>query len=1575
MAFESPLVEESPLIEGDGNSTIRSAHPNEAIEAGVYVAAMNPSEEISTVDHMRQVKSDIALTGTSPEAQKVLLESLERSNDEAMDQLNKFIADEESTPDSILGALEGVRAAATGPIDLAESFARDNATIDLSETSEELEAQDNNAVFFKEIVEAEREMAKVGQFNPYARDNVASRTGYTLDGAAVMIPFNYQSGVREIKETLGLESSMWDLVFFGSALDDVRRHLEAMPATTRAQTIEELHQVLQNQGFTGTNEFIGHAMTQDLLINPQGSDDRVFIDNVIGVLDLIGVGQGLKGIFGGFKSALTTTVPAPLARDKVSVAVQDALGIQGMGIETHTAVLERAGHANPLRVAAKTNPRVAQTDIAAVIADDSGQLAGEVGMTKAAAINEWVLPKSHITDSPITAQPGGVSKEVLRVREQLQTTLKDIDTNVRLNFSEEELISGGVEAVEKVGKLFNSKTNVPSSAIKFTDKGIELSARFQANDVGGFTSIKKLQDHVENLFAKQSGEIKGLKIHKKHPQSGQWVDVSKQMGLKQNQQAGEYSFTLDFRMDADPAMKEAFGEDAISAGLGRLTKYATNPHALFEKGIISGAVVSKDKSALLQHRVLNVLSDNFTNLRKKAPEDFPSVLDAIRKGAIEEVWYDSVALKTKFGIKSKQAVESYEVFREVQDTLFQVSSKMQYKSLKRDGYSSIYVDSKYTGFNVRAISGDGSALVGKSVYVPTTQRAIKITNAEDLERLTQEGVQFGTLRSPIRVGDDEYQFAAVFPREGGTVDKLTHYPVPYKQGHYTRFYEDGNYVVKTTNNPNRTVNGLKDSATDEVIGIAKTRQEADLLLQQIADEERISLTSRGLDLETNSKSYEVITGEMWHTGKAVSERDWDIVSKSMLNINKRRGEHLRGMEDLASIEDPLEATAKQIGAVMDKATKQDWVDSQTSSWIKTFSKAIYGDDAPHLIGVWPTSTQELRSQVRRQVSRKPHLSDLGDRAIQHFEYVEMIKGTPAKMDEWWRTWNMKMAETTGVGTKQWQWLAKQKIQEEAKSVAFKILLGLNPIKHLQLQPSQILQLSFVEPRYIYNFGKNGLMRDFSDLAAYSSGKAVGADLKLPRGAELWEEFSRTGLSEAVAHHVYLNPGDFSKRLKPGILEPGAKAASRRAGSTIINAPQKLGFEAGERANVMTHWLVARRRWMDRNPGKDWKSSLARDEIHAEQRAISLNPNPAGKMGYQDWGTAWGGISSLFLQFFSHGHKTMMSMLPQKIGGSRVFTGAEKAKIAAANFTMFGTAVVPFLNDFMDDTAASAGWEVEPESWKHIKHGMIDIAMNRVLSTLSGEEQDIRFSTTFNPTTGIQAVWDNSYKFVMNDADYKPSVFAAAGVGSNIFNTLGTISTVWQQPTKLPEDKLVQSIQRLSELAPGWSAFVKGRIAKNTGWITSKTGSRVVQATSLEAAAKIMGWTIGAEEDYYDHMEKLNATLYKGSEKEIKMAAKDMLRDYMTIYKGSDRPVNETLIQLMSDSTIIFTEMRERRIFMDEVSRLTERALKTGEDNLISTAIKASVTGDKEELLEFLNNSPDVPDEVRKSIELMFEVRK
>jgi hypothetical protein len=1570
--LSSPLIPDSPLIDGNLEAVpvVRAAHPKEAVEASVYTPALYPREDTDTFTQMKSIRDEIALTGDSVEARAAMLNALETQNDEAIGALSDYVHSEGSTPEGILQAADATNRIATAPLDLATVFSKENSTIDLSETAVEQSAQTDTSEFFREIVSEEREMAKLGQFNPYARNDVASRGGYTLDGAAVMIPFNYQSGVRDIKESLGLESSVWDFVFFGSALDEVRTHLEAMPEDQRVNSMREIQVLLQDQGFTGTNEFIAHTLTQDILIDPHASSGQALVDNIIGVLDLVGVGQGLKGLFGGFKAGVSAAKTPTIASIEVPATT-------GLSIEASSAVLARVDHANPLRVASKTNPRVTTTDVAAIIADDTGQIAKEVSMTRTDAISEWILPKSHITESPITAQPGGVSDEILRIRQSLEGTRKDIDTNVRINYTEEELIGSGVAALSRMGKLFNSKTNVPSSVVNFTDTGIELSARFQANDVSGWTSVGNLSNHIETLFGKTSGQVKGLKVWKKHPTSGQWVDISKKMGLKQNQGKGEYSFTLDFRMDAEPAIKEAFGEDAISAGLGRATKYATSPHAMFDPAITSGATLAKDKSALLQHKSLTVMTDSFTKLRKSAPNDFSPVLDALRKGAVEEKWYGKSELQGRFGIRSKQGVETYETFKEVQDSLYQIASQIQYKTLKKEGYSSIYIDGAYSGLNVRAVEGGASTLIGKHIYVPSTERILKIKNVEQMNELIEDGVQFGTLKSPMRIADDEYQFVAIMGDEGAVADKLTHYPTPYREGHYTRFYSDGRYVVKVKNNPLRTVNGKAEAGGSEVVGIAKNRKEAETILEQIKLEDAAILEGRGLDVAEYGKTYEVLTGESWHTGKAASDTDWDMISKSMLNVNRRRGEWIRGIEDLASIEDPLEATAKQIGAVMDKATKQDWIETQRASWTRTFSDALYEKDAPSLIGTWPNSVNDLREQVSRVVSRDPKLSDLGDRAIAHYQYVEMVNGMPAKLDEWWRGWTMKMAEVSDVGTKQWHWLAEQKIQEEAKSTAFKVLIGLAPQKHLILQASQITQLSFVEPRYMFNFGKGGFAREWSDLTAYSSSRALGIDLKeqLPKAAEMWDEFSRTGLSEAVAHHIYLNPGDFSKKLTPGILEPTAASHTRRVAGTVVNAPQKVGFEAGERANVFMHWLVARRRWMDRNPGKDWKSDLARDQIHADQRAISLNPNPAGKMGYQDWGTTTGGIASLFLQFFSHSHKTLMSTLPRKVGGSRAFTPSEKVGIAAANLTFYGTASIPFFNTFLDDTAAAAEWEIDPEVWANIKHGLTDILINRLLTAVSGEEQDIRFSSTFSPTAGIENTIMNVYKAVMNEAEYKPNFFAAAGVSSSLYNTLGTINTVWKQPETLPEDKFMQSLERIVEIAPGWSNYMKGLTAYNTGLIKSKAGSVVAQATALESVAKMMGWTVGAEEDYYDHMEKLNEIVYRGSEKDIKDHAKTTLKQYMTIYKDSGEPINNTIMKLMTDATIMFKDMRQRKIFMNEVSRLTERALKEGTDNIITLGMKGSVTGDREELIEILNSSKGLPEETKNAFELMLDVRK
>ena len=378
----------------------------------------------------------------------------------------------------------------------------------------------------------------------------------------------------------------------------------------------------------------------------------------------------------------------------------------------------------------------------------------------------------------------------------------------------------------------------------------------------------------------------------------------------------------------------------------------------------------------------------------------------------------------------------------------------------------------------------------------------------------------------------------------------------------------------------------------------------------------------------------------------------------------------------------------------------------------------------------------------------------------------------------------------------------------------------------------------------------------------------------------------SGLLQSVDQNLLVNQilTDSTRPLVETRLEKGV-ATLTAVPSAGVKLARAVGFDAAEMSNRLFMWLQAKDYWKEQNPGKNWNTPKAKEEISYEAWRLSGSMSRAGSLPYQR------GALSFLMQFAAITQKQFL--LGFQEGGS-ILSRADRAKLLASRAFLWGAYGVIGGKILMDALASSQDPDIIALK-EEIRKGAYDRVMNGFFKALAGDDIDpkINFSKDINPYgesgLGIPYI-DLAVEIVkLLNGESNGFRFPALSAIGRIPDTINTLNS-WLATKEITDQNFSKVILEASRFASGMDNWAKAQLMLAINDKITKQGKPLgLESTRAEAFAQVIGFTTTKEEDIW-----AAANVKKDRTTEVKDMASSIHRELIKIISDPDLKNNPEL---------------------------------------------------------------------------------
>lgn len=1275
--------------------------------------------------------------------------------------------------------------------------------------------------------------------------------------AATVIPEAYAMVAKDLFP----EESMLirDFTLAGETMVFLREKFQGMSYEDRGIYLPMFKESLMDRaGLVSENSYVAYMMINEIFSEELGlrredqfDVDRLF-NNVAGVLDftlLFGTAARLTG-----KAIKTTTA------GKVMSTIDSA------------------------------NPTAARDIRTAIMSGaDTNKIEAAVGINATDVAIDLYPTFKGATNSLV---PSGVVEHL----EGLQSTLKKIEDDMAfgINYTQEEMIAMQARVVDSV-KDINGAYNHSFSQLSvdvMEGKGFVVKAAIGKNSDVGFSGYDEAMKHFESNFAE------GVKVDFMVRQGDVVREVSGEMLEELVEEGSRQLRTYGRKADAKRgAARAGFPDSELREVDGRWTwekpkqevwyrvedKYDYNLSLIDENTLVFGGP-TLDKG-FVSSTMMNFLGDpatkfsRFVNKASIRASDLGQAVSGRMLGVIQQGVLKPLNRNQQIKVfgaideGSKQGknftvdeligmgmntdeVNAYYTIRGVMDLEWSLNNTRVYNTLARDGYESVEnMEAGFKGFGKRmpqdSVPLDRGVV---DVFDPAAGKIVTM-NMRDVDTLYANGGTIMRSKHVLGEGKSGVTLLASGLDTTTRIRPLSRTPLQYRPGYVTRMYDE-NYFVKTKSVKN--VDG-KQVERWSVIAAMPTKTDADKLVaamrkREAAEKAAINATLSATQRKTKEVEFDTFLDQALSPAQRFDD-EFEYLHRTGGLITGRRGDHLKGLNDeLAATLDPVDSMMKSITYTGGRVSHDDVIAGFEKRWVNTYGKQLglsgIPDDLSKIAG--KTFTEKGIAEAKELAG-----------------YIQAMRGVQGEWAGKWRGFMATLAEqmenTLGGGR------AVKNIGDYVRGfnpvktmrgLTFNILLASNPTRQLLLQANQITFLAGIQPKY---FANGGLGRDFAAFMGAAGtrtrpqwGKYRAAAAKTLKMTEddfekLYDGFVRSGLPQSIDSHTFARDGlqDLSQRITGGWAE--------RAGRTAINAikapmyaAKRVGFDAGEWSNVAMTYLVSWKDWTMKNPGKNWRSHGALDDIATNARDYALNMTKSGEFGYQR------GIASLSTQFLSYQHKAFLAMAGAATGkGNRAFAELprhQRIGLVASQFLMYG--VDGFgLGATMDKVVDALGLDVPDEAKPFLDGLLYEYMLNGVINSITQDGTDINFSETLAPGSGVFGSFNDFIGNMMTMSGPDILLGASGSMVGRVADAIRNVQIVREIPDLNNPEKLKAVLQQGGQVFGGYGNYVRGQAMMKLGYYVSNSGQPLFETTYAEGFAKaLFGINPEGMDDYYRILE-------------------------------------------------------------------------------------------------------------------------
>ena len=1010
------------------------------------------------------------------------------------------------------------------------------------------------------------------------------------------------------------------------------------------------------------------------------------------------------------------------------------------------------------------------------------------------------------------------------------------------------------------------------------DGGVTITQTFGRDAEYGFKGAKKAVEAAVDLFTREG--LRNVQIMRVNPDGSFTEAFSREFMAKLGSREkitgsfpakGEYFIQYTQRHlidDADRILMGATTPPVPGTGLMGLGRMTMNPEQLFSREVFQSWV----NRTLAEQRLKSTLGRFTEPFHRLAPFERQRVWSVVEKDAASNKVRNWFELRDA-GLSMRES-EAYMALTALNDTMYLINNQRKFNSLKEGGFKYLTGSSgKFQGFGTeleRLPDGVGGAFdIGKGGA---------LTRAEVSDVLKSGEAKLYRLDAPFKgPGKEGHTYNFVIAREADvTVSPLPSQVLNKTPGFYIpRMYDTPFYVTRVRA---ATVDGVERDIVEH-IGVARTQREA----SEWAAELNAKKAGGG------GTRYDVDARAAYSSGNERVVYENDILDRSQL-IFSDRGEELltRGgghllVEPYRAIQRGIELTAK--GQIWDDFLKQADAD---------FFR-IFGDLVPQeLSREFSRSSGTIQINAIREHLKKLQSSAVGPelerarKAYNLWDYMSTMRGmSDARASEAYRHSMYRFANAVdsaltrfigpGVGDATARGLMRAAEFDPVsilKSTSFAMFLAGNPTRQALLQTMQFAYAASLHPQHAARalriapaaraaysvFDRVDKVKHFDaimDAAAKQSGMARKDFDAFMTG------FQRSGLFEGIDSYAYLSASMYDAHIAMTRTTLGGLAqGARNAALTPLRMAKEVGFNLGEKNNLMTTFALAASKRQKELGGKTFSEFTDANwrQVASEASTLALSMHRAGSAGYQH------GVLGVATQYWSIQIKGLMGMMPAALGGSKQFTAAEKRRLALIQGLMYGPYGIGlgvFAEDRLRGVMDNYGDVVDDATYRFmvdtLTTGLFEAFLNQALYMATEEEgvpagRVTRVSESLAPGGGapntvIQAIEN------MVDGNILEVVFGASGsAGDRIYQVGSTIRQIWRQRDEEVDN--VETVQRLLSVAPqvfsGFTNAQKAYYHARVGQIVASNGQVLGDSFPMtEFTRAVFGVNTRVERDYYN----------------------------------------------------------------------------------------------------------------------------
>lgn len=1127
---------------------------------------------------------------------------------------------------------------------------------------------------------------------------------------------------------------------------------------------------------------------------------------------------------------------------------------------------------SPIENTIAANPKIAADLSKEALNDPTGRSAEILGTDKGTIVYKMVMPKALEEHPDVIANPS-LHKEIIKTNEELTRTLQD--TNFDPNVVDRVGKLADINAIETIANETRGATYMQSNS-KVSPTLDQLDAHLVfGRDTNYFFNSRRavvqaysdLKDYISTLPEGERGQlyitdrVTGAKLTPEQlvndPRFNEVAPINdKQFSLDwefskkydildhvmRGPQAQPVKFSYGFTWDATKFLDKPnpFGSKWTTIG-----SYFT-PHGRFAPWIERGLARAFDRSTYISHQTYNIIKKNFAD-RKLNNEMNTLIYDA----QAEHVdIYSKLELHDKFTHLSKDQIDllfqKQVAWRQINEFHLLLTDRARRAEMVQKGFDrGLFKDDKYMGIGASTKFELPPDTKMKEVWDFDSQSGIPFELDRSMEASTREGIFDTKGRQLVRlsknvegVDGSVYEYALV-----GTSVKLDVLPsrvIKGIPGYSPIIYREHFFVDAVPKrlrlNGNEVTDPIALSNYSKTLAAAKTKFEAETLVKEMQlrhpDHEVSFRSAREDNYNDHANMYEI---------------HGDVVRNAM-----RRGERLPSINGLARIEDPMTALLKTTRATARIDAFKDFKRVFEEYFVKEYREFLPDEN-------FPTNIEKLDNKYGKLAEDKFR------RAVAEYEYISTATNFADGVDVSSMTLHaladvFEKYKIPGNILREQKYGLKYAAHpvETGKKMASLFYIAYAPIRQWLTQPINIVSYTTAMPvtgsrALALSIGmRAALLEEASMLKNYKGVLSGGAkkavkDLISPQDFDIMlKGIKESGLLESVDQNLMVNEL-LTDTTRP-LVESTTEKLWARATTPFTSASKivkKVGFDAAELTNRLFMWSFAREKWIQQNPGKNWRTPEALEAISHEGWKLSGSMSRAGSLPYQR------GLLSGFFQFAAISQKQLLLALQD--GGS-LLTKTDQAKLFGAQAVLFGTQGVLGAQYLMNSALSSDNPTVVKYA-KELRRGAIDRLDSMIFQTISGDEIDpnLNVSKALNPfgesNLGIPYidVMIEGIKFLNGQPGTKVPAFEAMGRVQDTINTIHSYFITKDITDKEFNRVLLEGAQ----FASGMSAWAKAQYMFAYHDKITKDGKPMgLQSTNAQALAQIFGITTYKEEDFW-----------------------------------------------------------------------------------------------------------------------------